>query len=97
MKKLTMQEKTAMYNDIDSLSVENLHLLAENDEIINEKETQEAISNILGLSSDMQSYTNSLEVQPKITLQGDGIPDISEFQKTARINASLKFLKIILI
>ena len=76
-----------MYKQIDHLSKENLYLLAENDPIINEEETKEQISNVLGLNSDMQNYTNSLEAQQNISLAGEGVPDISADQETARENA----------
>ncbi|MFZ2486035.1 MAG: HBL/NHE enterotoxin family protein [Candidatus Rickettsiella isopodorum] len=86
-KKLSSAEKKDMYKQIDHLSKENLYLLAENDPIINEEETKEQISNVLGLNSDMQNYTNSLEAQQNISLAGEGVPDISADQKTARENA----------
>ena len=86
-KKLSSAEKKDMYKQIDHLSKENLYLLAENDPIINEEETKEQISNVLGLNSDMQNYTNSLEAQQNISLAGEGVPDISADQETARENA----------
>ena len=62
-------------------------LLAENDPIINGEETKDEVSNVLGLNSDMQNYTNSLEIQLPITLEGEGLPDIKPTQLKAQNNA----------
>lgn len=86
-KKLDAHEIASMYAQIESLSEDNLIVLAENDPIINGEETKEEVSNVLGLNSDMQNYTNSLEIQMPITLEGEGIPDIRPTQLKAQNNA----------
>ncbi|WP_339051530.1 HBL/NHE enterotoxin family protein [Rickettsiella endosymbiont of Xylota segnis] len=86
-KKLDSHEIASMYAQIDNLSEDNLILLADNDPIINGEETKQEVSNVLGLNSDMQNYTNSLEVQLPITLEGAGLPDIKPTQLQAQNNA----------
>lgn len=86
-KKLDAHEIASMYAQIDNLNADNLVLLAENDPIINGEETKDEVSNVLGLNSDMQNYTNSLEIQLPITLEGEGLPDIKPTQLKAQNNA----------
>lgn len=88
-KKLNSHEIALMYAQIDNLSEDNLLLLADNDPIINGEDTKQEISNVLGLNSDMQNYTNSLEIQLPITLEGEGLPDIKPTQLNAQNNAKI--------
>ena len=84
---LDANEKKSMHAQLNNLSEEKIYLLAENDPIINKKEVEDQISNVLGLNSDMQNYTNSLEAQPLIRLEGYGLPDIIPVQTQAKKNA----------
>lgn len=86
-KKLDAHEIASMYAQIDNLSADNLVLLAEDDPIINGEETKDEVTNVLGLNSDMQNYTNSLEIQLPIKLDGAGLPDIIPTQLKAQNNA----------
>ncbi len=85
--KLNSHEITSIYDQIENLSEDNLILLAEKDPIINGEETKQEISNVLGLNSDMQNYTNALEIQLPITLEGEGLPDTTPTQLKAQNNA----------
>lgn len=92
---LDTTEKKSMYAQINDLSEEKIYLLAENDPIINKKEVEDQISNVLGLNSDMQNYTNSLEAQPLIRLEGYGLPDIIPVQTQAKKMLNIGEIKLI--
>lgn len=84
MKKLTDHEKNMMTAQLESLSTENLMILASNDPVYDSETVENNSKNLQSNSNLMEAFQDATELQPGIRLDGANVPDIRSAQEKAR-------------
>ncbi len=84
MKKLTDHEKNMMTAQLETLSSENLRILASNDLVYDPEKVENNSKNLQSNSNLMEAFQDATELQPGIRLDGANVPDIRSAQEKAR-------------